>query len=141
MKNRSKNKRSEEKRAPFNLTQYTWRSIWLGGAIGAYFGWFFRPVREPSVLVVLGLSVLIAIVFLVLSLFQKPRPSIPEMGRSFLGNLAKYAVILAALEGRHLAYDWGGRPAVLVLGIIVGISMGYWFGKSAKNKSLIKSKN
>lgn len=139
MKNSSKNKRSEQSRAPFNLTPYAWRSMWLGAAIGGYFGWFFRPVREPSLLMVVGLSTLIAVVFLVISLFQKPRPDLGTMGRSFLLNLAKYGVIVAALEGRHLVFDWGGRVAVLVLGVIVGLAVGLWFGTTGKQRVRFKS--
>ena len=39
----------------------------------------------------------------------------------------KYVFVLAVLEGRHLAYNWGGKTAVSVLTTAMGAIAGGWF--------------
>ncbi|MDJ0752255.1 MAG: hypothetical protein QNJ45_01970 [Ardenticatenaceae bacterium] len=105
-----------------NLRRY----FWVGGAIGLYFGWFFRPVREPSILIVVGLSFLIALGLAVLSYFRREGSILTQFGR----NMGKYMIILAVLECRHFAHDLGGRLAVVLMSVTMGMIIGVWLGWS-----------
>ena len=97
-----------------------------GGAIGLYFGLFFRPVREPNFGYVLMLALLVAVVMSGLHWWQK-RPPLVTMPAYFATSFVKAALALAMLEGRHLAHDWGGKTAVTIFTVIMGAAAGLWF--------------
>lgn len=97
-----------------------------GAGLGLYFGLFFRPVREPSLLVIFGLSALIAFGIVVVRLFQKERLSAGEIVRLLLSTYLKSVILLAVFEGRHLAYDWGGRVATTFFTTLSGGLYGLW---------------
>lgn len=101
------------------------RYVLTGAAIGLYFGTFFRPLREPSLGLVLGLSLVAALVTIGLQAIRK-RPSFPGLLKDAAFTWTKYAILLATLEGRHLAHDLGGKVAVVVLTTLVGALMGAW---------------
>lgn len=119
-----------------NATYSTARYIWLGGAIGLYFGWQFRPIRDPSIMVVIGLSLLISVVMLGLSLFKKDRPNFGQLLLRFPLNFIQYAVMIAVLEMRHFALDFGGRFAVIIFTGVMGLLFGYWVAFREKRVSL-----
>ena len=102
------------------------RAFLAGAAIGLYFGLFFRPVREPSVVTIIFLSALITLVLVVMRLLRGERS--PRMlGRLALVSFVQYGAALAVLAARHLAYDWGGRPAVTVMTTVMGALFGLWW--------------
>ncbi|MEM7798077.1 MAG: hypothetical protein AAF633_02710 [Chloroflexota bacterium] len=119
-----------------NATYSTARYIWLGGAIGLYFGWQFRPTREPSIMVVIGLSLLISIVMLGLSLYGKNRLKFGQALLRLPLNFIQYAVMVSVLELRHFALDLGGRVAVIIFTGIMGLLFGYWVAFREKRVSL-----
>jgi hypothetical protein len=115
-------------------SNYTWqRYILVGAAIGLYFGFFFRPLRDaPSLGMVLGLSLLAALVTVGLKAYRE-RPSFPTLLRRFGISWLQFIVIVATLEGRHLAYETGGRTAVVLLTGMMGALLGGWWYYDGKN--------
>ena len=105
-----------------------------GAALGLYFGWFFRPVREPSLWIVIGLSVLVTIVITILRLVRKDRPSLSKLAQNAGLIFVKYAVALSVLEGRHFAFDWGGKVAVIIMTTIMGALAGVWYAYEQTRK-------
>jgi len=101
------------------------RYVLTGAAIGLYFGYFFRPLREPSLALVIGLSLLAAVATVGLQAVRK-RPPVSILLKDALATWVKYALLLAALEGRHWAYVMGGKAAVVVLTTLAGALMGAW---------------
>ena len=97
-----------------------------GGALGLYFGLFFRPVRTPSVALVLGLALTVAVVTAVLRAF-KERPSFSSLLKGAALNFVKTAVLLALLELRHPLYDMGGKTAVSLVMTLAGAAAGLWY--------------
>jgi len=97
-----------------------------GGAIGLYFGLFFRPLREANYGYALVLALVAAVVMTLVSVWQK-RPSFATIPKQFLIALVKTSLALTLLEGRHLAFDWGGKTAVIVFTVIMGAVAGLWF--------------
>ena len=97
-----------------------------GGAIGLYFGLFFRPMREANYGYALVLAAVAAVVMTGLHVWQK-RPSLTTLPRHFAITFIKAALALTLLEGRHLAYDWGGKTAVTIFTVIMGAATGLWF--------------
>ena len=112
-------KKSEPKQL---LTRYAL----TGGAIGLYFGLFFRPMREANYVYALGLALVVAIVMTGLRVWRE-RPSLSTLPTYFAITFVKAALALTLLEGRHLAYDWGGKTAVIFFTVIMGAATGLWF--------------
>lgn len=101
------------------LRQY----ILTGAGIGLYFGWFFRPMRDPSLYTVVGLSLVITVVMTLLRLYRGERKRlIQSAGATFV----QFALVIAMLEARHFAFDFGGRFAVIIFTTIMGAVSGYW---------------
>lgn len=105
-----------------SLTRY----VLTGGAIGLYFGWFFRPLREANYGYALMLALVAAVVMTGLYVWQK-RPSLATLPQKFAITFVKTALVLTLLEGRHIAFDWGGKTAVILFTVIMGAATGLWF--------------
>lgn len=101
-----------------HLRQY----VLTGAALGLYFGWFFRPLRDPSIVTILLLSTVITIVMTCIRMWRREWEQLAKRAASTWVN---YALILAVLEARHFAFDLGGRPAVIVMTILFGALAGY----------------
>lgn len=97
-----------------------------GGAIGLYFGYFFRPTRGANWGYALGLAVVVALVLTGLHGWQK-RPSLSTLPAYFAITFVKAALALSLLEGRHLAFNWGGKTAVTIFTTLMGAVTGLWF--------------
>ena len=96
--------------------------ILTGAGLGLYFGWFFRPVREPNFMVALGLSLFITLVMTLIRLWRSDRAQLLQRaGITFV----QYLLVLAVLEARHFAFDAGGRFGVIALTTIFGALGGY----------------
>lgn len=97
-----------------------------GGALGFYFGFFFRPARQPNLLFVLGLALLITLVMTGIKLYRE-RPSLPDLLKSAAGTFLKAILFLILLELRHPVYDYGGRMAVTIFMTLMGVLAGLWY--------------
>jgi len=106
------------------------RYVMTGAAIGFYFGYFFRPAREPSLLFIFGLSLVIVAVTLLLK-----RPPLADIPRMAISTFLKYSLLLVILEGRHLVYDWGGRWATIATTGATGALAGLWLAYEKRRGS------
>ena len=97
-----------------------------GGALGLYFGLFFRSARQPSLLFALGLAVLITLVTLVIQIFRQ-RPSISYLLKSAALTFLKAGLFLILLELRHPVYGYGGKTAVTIFMTIMGALAGFGY--------------
>ncbi len=97
-----------------------------GGAIGLYFGFFFRPARQPSLIFVLGLALLITLVTVLIKVF-KQRPSLQTLLKAAFLTFLKAVLFLILLELRHPVYDYGGKPAVTSFMTLMGALAGLWY--------------
>lgn len=107
------------------------RTLLIGTALGLYFGYFFRPLREPDAVLVVELSVLAALVTVLLRLWRErgeERPSWHHYLRYAALTWLQFFLLLAVLDARHLVYDWGGRLAVTVMTTVAGGLAGLWYG-------------
>jgi hypothetical protein len=97
-----------------------------GGAIGLYFGLFFRPARQPSLLFVLGLAILITLVMTAIKVYRE-RPSLGGLLKSAALTFLKSILFLILLESRHPVYEYGGKFAVTIYMTVMGILGGLWY--------------
>lgn len=107
-------------------SQLLTRYALTGGAIGLYFGWFFRPARQPNLLFVLGLAILITVVMTVIKLFRE-RPPLFGLLKSVVLTFLKAVLFLILLELRHPIYDYGGKVAVMIFMTLMGVLVGLWY--------------
>lgn len=105
------------------------RHVLTGAALGLYFGLFFRPAREPSLLVVLGLSLISALAITLLQLRHPEQRNAGRLLRYFLKSWAGFALVLAMLELRHYFYDLGGRLATSLFTVVYGAALGFIYAK------------
>lgn len=106
--------------------QFLTRYALTGGALGFYFGFFFRPARQPDLLFVLGLALLITLVMSGIRLYRE-RPSVPSLLKSAAGTFLKAILFLILLELRHPVYDYGGKVAVTIFMTLMGVLGGLWY--------------
>ncbi len=104
-----------------NMSQKRRQYIMIGGALGLYFGMFFRPRSEPVFSVVFTLSAVITIIYIGIWLWRGERD---HLFRRAAGTYLKYVLILGVLMGRHLALAVGGRPAVVIMTVVFGMIAG-----------------
>lgn len=116
------------KKAKSSPTYSLSRYALIGGAIGLYFGWFFRPSDEEGfrLFTILLLAFLVAVVLTGLFAYRE-RPSFSALPVRFAATFIKAGVLLAVLEGRNMVYDVGGKTAVIIFTIVLGILAGLWF--------------
>lgn len=113
----------KESEAKLSLSRYAL----TGGALGLYFGLFFRPARQPSLLFALGLAILIALVITGIKGFRE-RPSLTVLLKTAAATFLKAALFLILLELRHPVYAWGGKVAVTIFMTLMGALAGLWYG-------------
>ena len=94
-----------------------------GAGLGLYFGFFFRPAREPNVWFALLLAAVITIVLTGIEAWQK-RPLSWNLLKSAVFNFFKAFLFLLLLELRHPVYDYGGKVAVTIFMSIMGALAG-----------------
>lgn len=130
------------KKAKSTPTPSMTRYALTGGAIGLYFGWFFRPSTEEGfrLFTVLLLAFLVAIVMTGLFIFRQ-RPSFTATFIQFAGTFVKAGVLLALLETRNLIYGVGGQAAVIIFTVVMGVLAGLWFAYDQNRQLGTANKN
>ena len=103
-------------------------SIWVGAALGLYFGISFRPRTDPTIITVIALGILAGLAMTLFQAFRGERPSFVEFLKQFGGNALKFSLFLAVLALRHPLYEFGGLIAVTVMTTIMGAIAGGWYG-------------
>jgi hypothetical protein len=113
----------------------------IGGAIGLYFGWFFRPSEEEGfrLVTILLLAFLVAVVMTGLYVYRQ-RPSLYTALIQFGATFIKTGVLLALLETRNFIYDAGGQTAVIVFTVIMGVLAGLWFAYEQNRRTVAPNK-
>lgn len=125
MAQKKKAKRRQGAKAQSSLQ----RAVLTGGALGLYFGLFFRPVREPNLLTPLLLGTLAALAMTLLNLRRAEARSPGAMARYALGAWLALTLALLVLEGRHPAYGLAGRIGVTVYTTAAGAIAGWWYAR------------
>ncbi|MDX1414650.1 MAG: hypothetical protein R3293_10695 [Candidatus Promineifilaceae bacterium] len=97
-----------------------------GGAIGFYFGFFFRPARQASLFVAIGLAILITVVMTGIKIYRD-RPSLSALVKAVVFTFLKACLFLILLEMRHPLYDYGGKLAVTIFMMLIGALAGLWY--------------
>lgn len=113
------------------------RTVLTGAAIGLYFGYFFRPQREPNAILVVELSILAALVTVLLRVWRdrgQERQSLPYYLAYTARTWLQFFLLLVVLEGRHLVYNWGGRLSVMAMTTITGGLAGFWYAHQNADK-------
>ena len=118
------------------------RTILVGAAIGAYYGYFFRPVREGISLEFVRFDLLLSLVaaaaatlVLAWQIRQKEGPKLRRLLRYGLRMWVTFALFLLMLEGRYIAYNLGGRLATIAFTTLAGVGLGLWYVYSAGKES------
>ena len=109
----------------YSLSRY----LIMGGALGLYFGWFFRPLRETSYPFAIALSVVIMLVMVAFRFIPRTRPPARQLLPYAASTFIKYACVLLVLEFRHPIHDMGGRLAVTAMTTIMGVIAGWWYAR------------
>jgi len=114
------------------------RTILVGAAIGAYFGYFFRPVREGVSLEFMRfdllLSLFAAVAATLVLAWQIRRQEGPKLRRLLsyaLRMWVTFALFLLMLEGRYIAYNLGDRLATVAFTALAGVGIALWYVYSA----------
>lgn len=112
------------------------RYVLTGIALGAYFGIFFRPAREPN----FGFAFILGVfaTFVTLGFGAYKSRNLPTLKHS-ISILARFTGVILTFEARHLAFDYGGRFAATLLTATAGAALGYLSAKD-RMKELEKSK-
>ena len=105
------------------------RYLWIGAGLGIYFGYVFRPQSEMDYFFMLRLAGIVTIAMMLFKFIPRSRPPFSQLVPFAIKSYITYAVILIALETRHLAFAYGGRIAVIVLMTITGMLGGLWYAK------------
>ena len=108
--------------------------IFAGLGLGFYFGYFFRPAREPNFAVTVALALLVTAVITALALLKKNRPSFAELGKTAVFTFIKFGLVLALLEGRHYVHDLGGKWLVTLFATLLGGVAGWWMALNEQRK-------
>jgi hypothetical protein len=133
MKKKSKTK---EPTPTHSLSRYAL----TGGLLGLYFGWFFRPAdREVNFGYVLILAFIAALAVTVFSAIRS-RPPLKNLLARFGGNIIKASLVLVALEGRLVAFNLGGKTAVIIFTVIMGVITGLLFAFEQKRTAVSSGK-
>lgn len=111
---------------PTRQQLFTQKYVLTGAALGAYFGIFFRPVREPSFDFAILLSVFATVVTLGFGAYKER--SLPSL-KFALSIFLRFTILILTFEARHLAYDYGERIATILLTIVSGAVIGYLAAK------------
>ena len=99
--------------------------VLIGGAIGLYYGIFFRePQTPPDFLMAFLLSFLAALVTVIIRSWKKGR-SFNEILVDFAKIFAIFAVFMVGLELRKVIFELWGKTSVIVfttsLGVLIGL--------------------
>lgn len=101
------------------------RYIFIGAALGLYYGIFYKPSgTDPDYGIAILLSIIAALITVVIRSWKKKRP-FSVIARDYLVMLVLYSVFLLMLAARHQVEQIGGRVAVAIFTTLTGICMGY----------------
>jgi CHASE2 domain-containing sensor protein len=101
------------------------RYIFIGAALGLYYGIFYRPSSaDPDYGIAILLSIIAALITVVIRFWKKKQP-FAVMLKDYFMMLVLYSAFLLMLAARHQVEQIGGRVAVAIFTTLTGICMGY----------------
>lgn len=111
------------------------RYLLTGAGLGLYFGLFFQPVREPSLMMALILGTGGALLLTLLNLRKPEARALGPTLRYGLGAWAALTLTLLVLEGRHIAYGVAGKLGATLFTTAAGALAGYIYGRRSEGAS------
>ena len=109
------------------------RYVLVGGALGLYYGLFYRSTdAAPDYGIAIVLAVLAAVVTVIVRFWKKKQP-LAAIAKSFFWTFLFYAVLLLALAVRTLAEQIGGRVGLTIATTLIG--MGLAFGLATRTQN------
>lgn len=99
--------------------------VLIGGAIGLYYGLFYRgPQTPPDYFMAVLLSFIAAVVTVIVR-FWKKKPTFSKILIDFLKIFGLFAAFLLGLELRKVIYEMWGKTTVTIfttsLGVLIGL--------------------
>lgn len=99
--------------------------VLMGGAIGLYYGLFYRGPQSPPDYFMAVLLSFIAAAVTVIVRFWKKKPSFSTILVDFLKIFGLFAAFLLGLELRKVIYELKGKTTVTIfttsLGVLIGL--------------------
>ena len=107
----------------------------VGAALGLYYGIFYEPTTDPDFGIAVSLSLVAALITVLVRSWKKGFTFI-KIAKDFFLMFGFFLIFLLSLVFRTIAYQFGGKPAVIiettVSGIVLGLLMA-WQRFSLKN--------
>ena len=95
----------------------------VGGALGLYYGLFYKPGGEPDVGMALLLSAFAGLVTVIVRSWRKDFP-FKKLVVDFFTIFVFFAIFMVSITLRKTAFDLGGQPLVIAETLISGIGLG-----------------
>ena len=107
----------------------------VGAALGLYYGIFYEPTTDPDFGIAVSLSLVAALITVLVRSWKKGF-TFKKIAIDFFLMFGFFLIFLLSLIFRTIAYQFGGKPAVIiettVAGIVLGLLMA-WQRFSLKN--------
>lgn len=114
--------------------------VLIGGAIGLYYGLFYRgPQSPPDYFMALLLSFIASVVTVVVR-FWKKKPSFSKVLVDFLKIFGLFAAFMFGLELRKVIYEMWGKTTVIIFTTSLGVLIGLIVALRAKPEEKEKEK-
>jgi len=101
------------------LAQYAF----VGGALGLYYGIFYKPGTEPDVAMAILLSGFAALVTVIFRSWRKGYEFI-KIVKDYLMMFLFFMIFMISITLRRTAFDMGGQPLVIAETVVSGVLLG-----------------
>ena len=95
----------------------------IGGALGLYYGIFYKPGSEPDVEGAILLSAFAALVTVIIHSWRKGFP-FKKIVVDYFAIFFFFMIFMLSITLRKTAFDIGGQPLVIAETLIAGITLG-----------------
>lgn len=124
----SKDNKPVKKQAYRLYAQY----VLVGAALGAYYGFFYRPTENTVLFIsVVLLSLLSALLVTVIQIWKKGY-SFKQILVVYLKSFVMFFLFLLMLWARPMVQEWGGKGLLIAFTTITGALIGFTMGLKPK---------
>jgi len=95
----------------------------VGAALGLYYGIFYKPATDPDFGIAVTLSLVAALITVLVRSWKKGFP-FKKIAKDFFQMFGFFLIFLLSLVFRSIAYQYGGRTAVIVETTLAGVLLG-----------------
>lgn len=95
----------------------------VGGALGLYYGVFYKPGSEPDVAMALMLSAFAALVTVIIRSWRKGF-TFKKIALDFLLIFFFFSIFMLSITLRKTMFNLGGQPLVIAETLISGVVLG-----------------